>query len=75
MDERLGACEDGGRRLCFLSVSLTTPRWVLALRSREGCDSQPKLDEKEKEDVVGRTKGYGMAFWNINVARLFHDAI
>jgi hypothetical protein len=55
-----GAWEAGGRRLCFLSVSRTTPRWVLAWRGSEGCESQVKLDEKEKDDVVGSTKGYGM---------------
>jgi hypothetical protein len=33
---------------------------VLAWRGSEGCDSQVRLDEKEKEDVVGRTKGYGI---------------
>jgi hypothetical protein len=35
---------------------------VLAWRGSEGCDSQVKLDEKENEEVVGRTKGYGI-FW------------
>jgi hypothetical protein len=33
---------------------------VLALRGSDGCESQLKLDEKEKAEVVGRTKGNGI---------------
>ncbi len=58
--DRFDVRDDGGNLLCFLSVSRTTPRCVLALRGRDGCESQVKLDEKEKADVVGRTNGYGM---------------
>jgi hypothetical protein len=35
---------------------------VLAWRGSEGCDSQVKLDEKEKEEVVERTNGYGIVY-------------
>ena len=49
-----------GRRLCFFKASLTTPRYVLALRGREGWESQVRLEEKEKADVVGNTKGKGI---------------
>jgi hypothetical protein len=35
---------------------------VLALRGSEGCESELKLDEKEKADVVGRTKGKGILY-------------
>lgn len=59
-EETEGAWEAGGRRLCRLRVSRTTPRWVLARGGSEGWDSQVKLEENEKEEVVGRTKGYGM---------------
>jgi hypothetical protein len=33
---------------------------VLALRVWEGWESQVKLEEKEKDDVVGRTNGNGI---------------
>jgi hypothetical protein len=33
---------------------------VLALRGSEGWESELKLDEKEKEEVVGRMKGNGI---------------
>lgn len=33
---------------------------MLAWRGSEGCESQVKLDEKEKDDVVGSTNGYGI---------------
>lgn len=58
--DRLEVRDVGGSLLCFLSVSRTTPRCVLALRGSDGCESQVKLDEKENADVVGRTNGYGM---------------
>jgi hypothetical protein len=50
----------GGSRLCFFKASLTTPRWPLAVKGSDGCESQVKQDEKENEDVVGRTKGNGI---------------
>lgn len=50
----------GGDRLCFFRASLTTPRWPLAVNGSEGCESQLKHEEKENEDVVGRTKGKGI---------------
>jgi len=40
-----------------LRVSRTTPRRVLAFKGRDGWDSQLKLDEKEKAEVVGRVNG------------------
>lgn len=57
---RFEVCDEGGSRLCFLSASLTTPRYVLALRGNEGWESQLKDDEKEKAEVVGRTNGNGI---------------
>lgn len=42
---RLEGWDEGGRRLCFLRTSRTTPRWVLAVRGREGCESQVKFEE------------------------------
>lgn len=58
--ERLADWEAAGSLLCFLSESLTTPRWVLALRGNEGWDSQLKLEEYEKDEVVGRMNGKGI---------------
>lgn len=58
---RAGACEDGGSLLYFFKASLTTPRWVLALRGREGCDSLVKLDEKVNDDVVGKANRKGIS--------------
>lgn len=60
-------CDDDGSLLCFLSASLTTPRYVLALRGSDGCELEVMLDEKEKEEVVGRTKGKGI----LKLARRF----
>lgn len=54
---RLALCDCGEDLLCFLRTSRTTPRWVLAERGREGWDSQVKLEEYEKAEVVGRTNG------------------
>ncbi len=52
--ERFGDCKPAGSLLCLFKVSLTTPRYVLALRGREGWLSQLKLEEKENAEVVGR---------------------
>ena len=35
---------------------------MLALRGREGWESEEKLEEKEKDEVVGRTKGNGIVY-------------
>lgn len=60
IEGRAGPCDEGGSLLNFLSASLTTPRCVLALRGREGCDSLVKLEEKENDDVVGSMNWKGM---------------
>lgn len=59
-EERWGDWAEGGRRLCFFRASRTTPRYVLAERGSDGWESHLTDAEKEKDEVVGRTKGKGM---------------
>ena len=60
MAERCDDCSDDGNRLCFFSVSRKTPRYVLADKGRDGCESLLKYAENEKEDVVGSLNGKGI---------------
>ncbi len=39
---------------------------MLAWRGSEGCESEVKLEEKAKDEVVGRTNGYGI-IWKLDV--------
>lgn len=45
IDDKLAAWDEGVKRFCFLSTSRTIPRWVEAVRGKEGCESQVKEDE------------------------------
>lgn len=60
MFERLGVCSEGESRLCFFNASRRTPRYVLADKGRDGCESLLKYDENENEEVVGRVNGKGI---------------
>jgi hypothetical protein len=69
-DERCDDCSEGGRRLCFFKVSRNTPRYVLAVRGREGCESLVKKAENEKADVVGKFNGKGIVATQVHALLL-----
>jgi hypothetical protein len=58
--ERCADCSDAGRRLCFFNASRNTPRYVLADKGSDGCESLLKYEEKEKDEVVGSVSGKGI---------------
>jgi hypothetical protein len=65
---------EAGRRLCDFSAERRTTRWDVAEEGREGCVLDVRCVWKVRWEVVGRTKGNGIA-WSSRRCHRLHQKI